>query len=851
MVIQRKSVIALFKAVLLLVLFQIYCASAQAAPTSSYQAEKVVQGWLKADMLPLGVALGQEIIEVKTFSNADGNPIYHVVYLQPSGFVIVPADDRIEPIIAFSSGGTYDPSPDNPLGAMVSQDMPARITAVRDIQVLSANQLQKKVLIEQAATLKKAGAKAQNKWSKLQDYAEEETSEPTMAPLKGDEFREAPEGGSQGNKLGSFGTLSDVRVPPLVESKWSQSTICDSNPVNCYNYYTPNNYVCGCVATAMAQLMRYHQYPTGGIGVDSFKIWVDGKERWTDTRGGDDSGGPYAWGDMVLVPDCNTTEIQRQAIGAICYDAGVAAHMYYTSNSSGAYMADAWNALTSTFSYSNAIFGWKDWDNIGSGLEGMLNPNLDAGFYYYLIPPTTPPISLRDDGLGQDRIAGDYIYTAGPFRFDTSRTLPDFYGNDPTSPEGLYVNDIGEIIIEELDTSTTQFLAKPDIGFLRSDIAATTTYALSPDIVVSPHLINICTTTHQTQKKLRLFSSDIGNLTIPIYEVLPDRFDFFMFFSTNKVERLPRTASQNFNAGRHVSIKKDYTGTGAALFDNTSSYGSTGRLLGFNILDVFSRGITAKIATHEIMHQWSSFISTSLGLSDSACHYLPNSSVASLIGGFQWIDNGDTTFTVNYNQGRNGDNNAPPLDKYMMGLIDANDVPTLYVAIPGSGDLITQSEIETTVTITDIINQHGLRSPGPNQAQYAFNLAFVAETHDRFLNETEMTFYEILAVHYTKEVPLSEPEPYIGQAWPPMTRYFGESTRWSSRIFPWADLSLDLIVDFEDLSLLCEHWLNKHLLSDNYPEGGDGIVNFSDWALFASDWQNDKNINDLSVFTNE
>ena len=45
-----------------------------------------------------------------------------MVYLAPSGFVVVPADDRADPVIAFAPAGRYDPSPKNPLGAMVSRD---------------------------------------------------------------------------------------------------------------------------------------------------------------------------------------------------------------------------------------------------------------------------------------------------------------------------------------------------------------------------------------------------------------------------------------------------------------------------------------------------------------------------------------------------------------------------------------------------------------------------------------------------------------------------------------------------------------------------------------------------------
>jgi len=54
-------------------------------------------------------------------------------------------------------------------------------------------------------------------------------------------------------------TIDDVRVSPIIQSRWYQSTIC-SGTLACYNYYTPPdgngqtyNYPSGCVATALAQ----------------------------------------------------------------------------------------------------------------------------------------------------------------------------------------------------------------------------------------------------------------------------------------------------------------------------------------------------------------------------------------------------------------------------------------------------------------------------------------------------------------------------------------------------------------------------------------------------------------------
>ncbi len=72
---------------------------------------------------------------------------------------------------------------------------------------------------------------------------------------------------------GGIASVSDVWVAPLVGSAWGQSS--ESGNL-CYNYFTPNNWPSGCVATAMAQLMRYYEYPDYGIGSWEYTITVDG-----------------------------------------------------------------------------------------------------------------------------------------------------------------------------------------------------------------------------------------------------------------------------------------------------------------------------------------------------------------------------------------------------------------------------------------------------------------------------------------------------------------------------------------------------------------------------------------------
>lgn len=46
-------------------------------------------------------------------------------------------------------------------------------------------------------------------------------------------------------------------------------------------------------------------------------------------------------------------------------------------------------------------------------------------------------------------------------------------------------------------------------------------------------------------------------------------------------------------------------------------------------------------------------------------------------------------------------------------------------------------------------------------------------------------------------------------------------------------------VDFADFSVLAKQWLLERLSFDTVPQGGDGVVNFLDFADFAENWQGD------------
>ena len=308
-----------------------------AAPTTADQARSAVTGWLKADGAPLGAGMGRQVAEVDSYARQDGQVLYHVVTVG-SGFVVVSADDLVEPIVAFCEAGTFDSDPSKPLGALVGSDLGGRMAAARESTSARVG-LPKPTAI-------------QSKWAELIRQAESSIET-------------------------GLTSVSDLRVAPLLLSRWNQNDECGTD---CYDYYTPNHYPTGCVATALAQILRFHQWPATPIGRLPFTIYVNGGALTAYTRGGDGLGGAYNWSQMPLDPDCTLTPAQRQAIGALCFDAGVTVNMDYTDDGSGADSFEAKDALLNVFGYSNARRGYNNGGNIGAGLQGMLNPNLDAGF---------------------------------------------------------------------------------------------------------------------------------------------------------------------------------------------------------------------------------------------------------------------------------------------------------------------------------------------------------------------------------------------------------------------------------------------------------------------------------------
>ena len=156
-----------------------------------------------------------------------------------------------------------------------------------------------------------------------------------------------------------------VPVNPLMTTFWDQgwpyNMLCPT-----YNGDTERA-VTGCVATAMAQIMNYHEWPLRGTGSHSYNCDVNDTD--PTTLSADFSQSVYEWDKMLDVYNQESNEESCYAVAKLMSDAGISIDMGYGS-SSGASEAAVLTALTRYFGYSSRhylldrdLFGSEEWDS--------------------------------------------------------------------------------------------------------------------------------------------------------------------------------------------------------------------------------------------------------------------------------------------------------------------------------------------------------------------------------------------------------------------------------------------------------------------------------------------------------
>lgn len=201
---------------------------------------------------------------------------------------------------------------------------------------------------------------------------EEQTANPGVQLLLG-AYRDAFESIST-NKSNITSTRSITQnttvVKPLLKTRWGQG-----RP---YNLKIGYNYT-GCVATAIAQVMNFHQWPLQGQGENKYWVGFYGEKREANF-----AESHYDWANMI--PDYKTfhepTEQQKDAVALLMRDCGYAVNMQYTPYSSASTGLSALQALQNHFQY-NAVMVSKALEGIEFFVK-MIKKELVNGFPLYI-----------------------------------------------------------------------------------------------------------------------------------------------------------------------------------------------------------------------------------------------------------------------------------------------------------------------------------------------------------------------------------------------------------------------------------------------------------------------------------
>lgn len=139
-------------------------------------------------------------------------------------------------------------------------------------------------------------------------------------------------------------------ILPLLKSTWNQDT-----PYNDLCPISKNGRRCptGCIATAMAQILYYHQWPQQGKGLHSYVCNVDNDKATAIELTADFGNTVYKWDKMLDSYKNGLGSIEaKQAVATLMYHVGVSLDMLYQDGGSSPTRIKEAMALKDYFRYS-------------------------------------------------------------------------------------------------------------------------------------------------------------------------------------------------------------------------------------------------------------------------------------------------------------------------------------------------------------------------------------------------------------------------------------------------------------------------------------------------------------------
>lgn len=254
---------------------------------------------------------------VKIFTQ--GQDTLYYIFNSDNSYVVIAADRRVPPVLAFSDQDSYQEDAVSPAAQMWFDHYARQLSELK----------------QQPA----ASTPENPEWERLTQR------QPVLRTLDA--------------------------VAPLMQSHWGQS--------NNYNYACPTDYagpgnhvVTGCVATAISQLIYYYRFPESGVGTYSY----------TDSTYGQQSV-DYESAHYDFSAMCDEPTTVNTAISQLMYHSGVGMDMHYGTEGSGVYNHSAARVLREHFKFSpETQYVFRDSTNLDWDSLILVHLNRNMPVYY-------------------------------------------------------------------------------------------------------------------------------------------------------------------------------------------------------------------------------------------------------------------------------------------------------------------------------------------------------------------------------------------------------------------------------------------------------------------------------------
>ena len=285
-----------------------------------------------------------------TQTSATGAALYYAFNINTSdGFVIVTADDVASPIIGYDTKNSF-----------------VQPEAYTTIGHWLANRAKEIVNIQKTNPLPTAIVAL--------DWVKYTTNNSSIANKRA----------YTPNSTSSFASS----IQPIVQSTWNQSPF--------YNALCPGGSVTGCVATAMAQIMRYWSYPAKGTGSSSYcDCTSQGFSDNYGTQSANYGATTYNWANMPLNLITHNTDV-----ATLNYQCGVSVNMDYDPAGSGAWVCATDNPICAQNSYVT-YFGYDP-----TTIQGLLRGDYDDSTWTAILK-TDLNIGRPIQYVGDDPVQND------------------------------------------------------------------------------------------------------------------------------------------------------------------------------------------------------------------------------------------------------------------------------------------------------------------------------------------------------------------------------------------------------------------------------------------------------------